>query len=320
MKDYLLKYWFFVALVATVTAAIYVPNLDTWLDTYHVLKAAIVAAFLVTGLTLRTRDIAAEAGNVRALAASVVSCFVFFPVVSFLAAEIVFGGTPDFVVGVAILGAVPVTVASGTILTGVARGNIPLSLLICVTNTAVAIFTIPFSLQLLLGFGEPIDLPVLKMIRSLILLVLLPILIGQLFRIKLRQQIDKRRTALSIFSQWVVLLLIANGVSNSADQISQAGGTLIVLVAFVLVLHGVILSMNYGISRLIRLDRPSRSAFTIHTSQKTLTVSYVVWHGYFTAYPMALIPVIVHHLTQVIVDMIVAYRFRDAADRDEIQT
>jgi len=35
--------------------------------------------------------------------------------------------------------------------------------------------------------------------------------------------------------------------------------------------------MNYGISKIIGLDRPSTTAFTIHTSQKTLAVSYLVW-------------------------------------------
>jgi sodium/bile acid cotransporter 7 len=64
------------------------------------------------------------------------------------------------------------------------------------------------------------------------------------------------------------------------------------------------------------LDRPSTTAFTIHTSQKTLTVSYVVWAGYFAQqYPMALIPGIGYHLTQTIMDSILAERFRLAADR-----
>ena len=74
--------------------------------------------------------------------------------------------------------------------------------------------------------------------------------------------------------------------------------------------------MNYALSRLIGLDRPSTTAFTIHTSQKTLTVSYLVWAGYFaTQYPMALIPGIGYHLTQTIMDSIVAERFRAAAER-----
>jgi sodium/bile acid cotransporter 7 len=66
------------------------------------------------------------------------------------------------------------------------------------------------------------------------------------------------------------------------------------------------------------LDRPSVTAFTIHTSQKTLTVSYIVWAGYFAAqFPMAMIPAIGYHLTQMIMDSIVAQKFRLAAERAE---
>jgi sodium/bile acid cotransporter 7 len=86
-------------------------------------------------------------------------------------------------------------------------------------------------------------------------------------------------------------------------------------------LHVLILAMNYALSRMIRLDPASTSAFTIHTSQKTLTVSYIVWAGHFAAlYPMALVPAIAYHITQSIMDTLVAHRFREkmtAAHRPE---
>jgi sodium/bile acid cotransporter 7 len=105
-------------------------------------------------------------------------------------------------------------------------------------------------------------------------------------------------------------------MASSAARILQAGTSVILVLVFMVLLHSLVLAMNYGISRFIGLDRPSTTAFTIHTSQKTLTVSYVVWAGYFAAqYPMALIPAIGYHLTQTIMDSILAQRFRLAADR-----
>jgi len=69
--------------------------------------------------------------------------------------------------------------------------------------------------------------------------------------------------------------------------------------------------MNYGISKFIRLDRPSITAFTIHTSQKTLTVSYLVWNGYFAnQYPLAMIPGIIYHLTQMVMDTFLAEKLK----------
>jgi sodium/bile acid cotransporter 7 len=88
------------------------------------------------------------------------------------------------------------------------------------------------------------------------------------------------------------------------------------LFVFMFGLHTLILATNFGISRLIRLDLPSTAAFTIHTSQKTLTISYIVWAEHFYhSHPVALIPPIVYHLTQSVVDTWVAHRFRRVAEK-----
>ena len=49
---------------------------------------------------------------------------------------------------------------------------------------------------------------------------------------------------------------------------------------------------HFGVSKMIGLDRASTATVTIHCSQKTLTVSSLVWEGFFAAYPFALVPVI----------------------------
>ena len=117
--------------------------------------------------------------------------------------------------------------------------------------------------------------------------------------------------AFSVFQQCIVLLIMFNAFSGSDGRLVAAGGVLPAVFLFIVVLHSLILALNYGLSRLMRLDRASTSAFTIHTSQKTLTVSYVVWAGSFGAqYPLALIPGIVYHLTQMVVDTFVAERFK----------
>ncbi len=74
------------------------------------------------------------------------------------------------------------------------------------------------------------------------------------------------------------------------------------------------LFLNYAIANLLKFDRPSITAFTIHTSQKTLTVTYIVWAGYFADnYPMAFIPAIVCQLTQMTVGTFVAEYFKKRA-------
>jgi sodium/bile acid cotransporter 7 len=145
----------------------------------------------------------------------------------------------------------------------------------------------------------------------LVITVLVPISLGMLAQPPLTAFRSRYGQAFSIFQQCIVLLIILSAVAGSGTNIHAAGASLPLLLAFIFFLHSLILAMNFGISKIIGLDRPSTTAFTIHTSQKTLAVSYLVWSGYFSSqYPLALIPGIVYHLTQMIMDTLVAERFR----------
>lgn len=312
MKYYLTKYWFFIGMAGVIILAFGFPGLGDAFKQWHVLNIAIFVAFLITGLTLQSRAVIDEIRNFKALAAALVSCFVLFPLAAFVLARTCFAGNADIIVGACILGVAPATIASGTVLTQMARGNVSLSLFICVATNLVSIFTIPFSLKILLGFEQQIELPVLEMMLKLFLVALVPTIIGQVLRIRLKDTIMAWRKGFSIFSQCVVLLIICNAVARSADRMGQMGATIALVFMFAIVLHTIMLLVNFGISKLIRLNRPSSIALTIHVSQKTLTVSSIVWDNYFAQFSMGLIPVIAHHLTQLVMDTVLAQRFRKA--------
>jgi len=303
------KYWFFVGIGVVILAAFKFPVLRAVIEEWKLLKVGIFLSFLITGLTLRTSSILAEIKNAKTLSAALISCFVLFPLITFLAAKLFFNDNPDFMVGLCILATMPVTIASGTVMTQIARGNVTLSLLICVACNLVAIFTIPFSLSLLLQFDQEISLPVSKMIRSLFIMVFVPTFTGQVLRIKVKDYLARCQPYFSIFSQLIVLLIILSAFSSSTSGISQLGFRIIYIFALTIGLHVIYLVLNFSISKLLRLDRASTAAFTIHTSQKTLTVTSVVWSGYFAGFAMGLIPAVVYHLTQMLIDTFVAHRF-----------
>jgi solute carrier family 10 (sodium/bile acid cotransporter), member 7 len=306
--------WFFVGIALMVALAVLFPDLGPVIKQYKILNVGIFIAFLITGLSLDTRSVIEQLRNLRVLFASLISSLILIPVITFYLANLIFSGSPDLVIGSVIIAVAPVTVASGTVMTAVALGNVSLSLFICVLSNFVALLTIPFLLKILLQFGQIIDLPVFSILGSLILTVLIPTVLGQLLRPKLKNAIIPYKKAFSVFSQCIVLLIIFNAVSASVSEILGAGLVIVAVFAFMIVLRILILTMNYSISRFIGLDQASISAFTIHTSQKTLTVSYLVWAGYFSAdFPMAMIPPIAFHLTQMFMDTILAHYFRKKA-------
>ena len=159
------------------------------------------------------------------------------------------------------------------------------------------------------------ELPVLKMLTGLTIKVLIPTLMGQMLRPWLQNTVKHYAMHISVFNQFIVLLIILNAVSSSTTRILQAEQVVVLVFFFMLCLHLAFLLVNHTISRLIRLDLPSTAAFTIHTSQKALAIAYLVWAGYFALdYPMALIPAITYHLTQMIMGTIVAHWFRKKAE------
>lgn len=303
------KYWFFAGIILVVLCAYALRDHHAWVRTYHILPIGIFIAFFITGLTLDTSRFGAQVLQFKAPAAAIISSLGFIPLLSWLLARLVF--PLEYVIGVCIIATAPVTIVSGTVMTDLGRGNVPLSLFICVLGNFIGIFTIPFSLNLLVGGGGAVNLPALDMLSGLAITVLVPIVLGTLAQTRLKAHLPRFKDAFSVFQQCIVLLIIFNAVAVSGTKIREAGAALPVLLGFIIFLHALILTMNYGISKSIGLDRPSTTAFTIHTSQKTLAVCYLVWSGYFAnQYPLALIPGIIYHLTQMIMDTFVAGRFR----------
>ncbi len=315
MKQVLTKHWFFFGMALVAAVAFAAPGLGGQLRQWHVTSVAIFAAFLIVGLTLETRHLFDQVRNIKPLAAAACTSLLLMPAVTYALVRPLYGMNTDFGVGAIIIAVAPVTVASGTVLTALALGNVALSLLICVVCNTLALLTIPVLLPWMLSFGEPISLPLLEMFLDLVKIVFLPTLIGQLLRPWLGPIIGPHRKALSVFSQCVVLLIIFNALSSSTDRMSSAGAELAGLCVFIIGLRLMFLLMNYGIAKGLKLDDGSMAAFTIHASQKTLTVSYVVWAGYFSdRYPLAMLPGILYHLTQMIADTFVARAFRRRAE------
>ncbi len=316
-KHMIKKYWFFIGIACVIGIAFTLPDVGRFVRTYKILNMGIFIAFLLTGLSLETSSFFEQLKNIKVLLAALISSLIFFPVVAYYLGQYVFKDWADFAIGTLIIGVAPVTIASGTVMTAIALGNVPLSLFICVLGNFFSILTIPIMVNLLLQMGHvSIELPALQMLLGLTLKVLVPIVIGQSLRPWLKSKIAPFSKAISIFSQSIVLMIILNAVSSSTHRILEAGPALFLVFLFMIGLHIFILLVNKTTAGVIGLDLPSTAAFTIHTSQKTLTISYLVWAGYFAAeYPMALIPGIAYHLTQMIMDTFVAQLFRNRVEQ-----
>ena len=312
MLALLKKYWFLLSLAVAVVSAYAWPATGEFLIRHEVLTVGLVLSFLLTGVSLESRVIVTTLGSMKGLSAAIVSSLGIYPIVAWL-----FSSTlpyPELVVGCCILATAPATISSGTILTAFARGNVAFSVFICIATHFIAVFSIPLMLTLLLGAGAGVELPVLTVLSGLVLKVLLPLFMGQLLKPAVGRYAKRFAPAISIFQSLLILLMILAAVASSADRLNQMAGFLIIVAILVGGLHLFMVVLNYLLARVLRLDYETLVAFTIHTPQKTLAVSFLVWSGSFAAeFPGAFVPAILCHLLQMITGTLTAHYFRKRA-------
>ena len=308
MLAILKRYWFLLSLGVAVGSGYIWPAAGQFLIRYEVLTVGLVVSFLLTGLTLESRVIVDALGSVKALTAATVSSLVIYPLIAWLLASAL--PYPELVVGCCILATAPATISSGTILTALARGNVAFSVLICIATHFISVFSIPLLLNLFLGAGVGVELPVIAILSGLVLKVLVPIIIGQLLRPHVGRYTKRFSSAISVFQSLLILFMVMTAVASSADRLNLMAGFLLIVAALVGALHICMILLNYLLARALRLDYETLVAFTIHAPQKTLAVSFLVWSGAFAAqFPGALVPAIVCHLLQMISGTLIAQHF-----------
>ena len=137
MLPYLKSQWLIVSIVCASVLGYVYPEWGEVFQRYDIFSIGIFLAFFTTGLTLDTRDIFRQMKGVKTPFAAVFSSLILYPAIAWLMARPIF--PYEFLVGICIIASGPVTVSSGTIMTAIARGNVPLSLLICVLTNFLAI-------------------------------------------------------------------------------------------------------------------------------------------------------------------------------------
>ena len=318
MKTLWNKHWFFATLAVLVVVGFFTPEAAGVIKQYRLVSIGIFASFMCTGLTLKTAHVLEQFKNVKALAAAMISVYVVATLLMIPAGKMLFADQPALVVGIVLAAAVPVTIASGLVITALAGGQVALSLLICIATNLAGIVITPFIITLSLDVAGDIHIPVAPMMKTLALSVLLPVTIGQIARRHdgVRRIVEARGKWISVFCQCVVLGIIFNAVSRSGGQIRTVPVAILLgVAAFTGTCHGALLGINAWIGRLIGLRRTERPAFMIQCSQKTIAIATVIWLGYMAEdYPMALIPVMFYHFLQLVIDTVVARRCRAAME------
>ena len=200
-------------------AGFYHPPLFTWFrDSY--ITASLMAVMLAMGLTLTFREMGAVfTRQPGLLLLGMALQYSVLPAVGWGISK--WWGLPSsLAVGVALVSCMPGGTASN-IVAYIARGDMPLSLMMTTASTLMAVFTTPLLTSLLVGTLVPVDAR--AMFLSTLQLVLVPVLLGALINQLAPRAVSRLRAYTPFLATVIVVLIVGSMISTNVAVVARSG-------------------------------------------------------------------------------------------------
>lgn len=326
MSKFLTRRWFLLALLILLPGGLWC-GVELGADRLSGFQKAMGphAATALTALVLFLMSVTLDSGRLRAALArpgpvlwSVCVTYILIPLAAWPLSRMQL--TLDFTVGVLIAATVPCTMAAASVWTRKAGGNDAVSLLVTLITNSLCFLVTPLWLELLVpsgGSGGRIEMDTPALMQKLLISALLPISVGQMVRLSrtCAAAADRRKVPLGVVAQCCILLIIAWESVKAGPKIAgdagTSGGAAAVAVALVscIVLHIGAMAVAVGGARGLRFSGPDRAAVAFAASQKTLPLGVYVAAAFSTlGAPLAVLPMLMYHVSQLFIDTAVADR------------
>lgn len=213
------------------------------------------------------------------MVAIILTSMVFMPVLVHVIASVIFAGNTDLITGATLEYTVPVAVVS-FMWVGMFEGDLSLTLATILISTVICPFTIPFSLQLLLGATVKVD--AVSMMTKMIVMVAIPAIAGMLLNeLTHGWGHETLSPAITPATRVVNVLIIAANSSEMADDVRNMTPALFGMAAFVCVycIFGFVL--GFVIARARKLSAPQLVASCYCTGLRNISAGCVIAAEFF---------------------------------------
>ncbi|XP_066318534.1 probable sodium/metabolite cotransporter BASS4, chloroplastic [Miscanthus floridulus] len=314
------------ALIGGIILGLLDPTLGCLAHKYSLSKYSTFGIFVISGLTLRTRELGAALEAWPAGLYGLGSILLFTPFLAQFIMQVQFFPR-EFITGLAIFCCMPTTLSSGVTLTQLVGGNSALALAMTVASNLLGIIIVPLSLAKYIGAGVGVSLPTEQLFKSLVTSLLIPLIIGKVARETskgIADFVDENRQGFSVASAVLLSLVPWIQVSRSRSLIlSVQVKSFAVAITIGVLLHLALLAFNAAMLEILsHLEQKGESVFAkkeyaraviLVASQKTLPVLVAVVEqlgGAFGESGFLVIPCVVAHINQIIIDSIIVNWWR----------
>jgi solute carrier family 10 (sodium/bile acid cotransporter), member 7 len=312
--------WFLLGMVVATGLAWIFPDPGAKGGSLHpelVNKLGVSLIFFLHGLTLSFAALSAGTRNVRLHLLVQLSTFFVFPLLGLLLLAVVGPSTdPALRTGLFFLCALPSTVSSSIALTATAQGNVPAAVFNATLSSLLGVLLTPLWLGIVLGASGQ-ALPLGSVVLDLVLWLVLPLGLGQLFRPWLGAFATRHKKRIGVIDRLTILLLVYTSFCDSvkAGVWSSGAESLIVASVASVVLLAVVMAFTWFTSGALGFSLPDRVAALFCGSKKTLASGVPMARLIFEAHPalgMILLPIMLYHPLQLVVGGWLAGRFARA--------
>jgi sodium/bile acid cotransporter 7 len=318
VREFLVRNWFVASLPLTVLLAWIVPEAGAtggWLRSEVTTRIGVALIFLFQGLVLPTAALRQGASRWQLHLLIQGFTFVLFPLLG-IALDLVIGSRlpPDLRLGFLFLCVLPSTVSTSVVLTGLAGGNTVGAIFNAALSNVIGVVITPLWVAWLMkagGQGRELG----GVVKEIVLLLLLPLVVGQLFRWKLSGWADRNKKRLGNASSGLILFLVFAAFCNSVQARFWTGlgsGLLLGTALGVVLIFALAMVLVEGLSRATGLDRGDRIAASFCAPQKTIASGIPLAKAIFGAHPglgLILLPILLYHPLQLIVCGVLADRW-----------
>jgi len=307
-SDIIKRYWFLASLIALIPIGMTWPEMGKCIKESGYIIPVFVGVMLgIAGFTMDTSKLVQQSGNFRAIIPVLVSTYILAPLLAYGLSQALAPidnetSLPDknFLPAMMIMAAQAGSLASAIALTLMAGGNRELALICTLASNGLTVLLTPFVLEL--SIGTKVEFNIANMIAKMGLVVLLPIIAGQLLRPLLWEKTKRGHGFILIIPQLIILMFVYTGFSAATEQLIQDKSIVLRFLAACVLLHLFLLGATTIVSSTLKLSWPDRTALILCGSQKTLPNGIYIWNTFFVSNPYGAVPLVLYHLFQLILD------------------
>jgi len=260
---------------AIMLAVIAYFNADIFVPLKSIIVPLLATVMFSMGMTLTWRDFKEVIKKPLIIAIAVLVQFMLMPLFAYII-SIMLDLNIDSMTGMVLVGASSGGTASNVICY-LAKGNVALSILMTVVSTLAAVILMPALTFMYLNQMVPV--PVDAMLKSILLIVLLPVLAGTLLNSFFSRKLKQIQPVFPLLSTFAIVLIIAIIVGLNQQNLSEQA----LPVLFAVCIHNLLgLIVGYWIPRSLKYDAQTCRTVCIEVAMQNSGLSVALAVKYFS--------------------------------------